>query len=271
MTRNKLSVLFSSLVLSASIVAVSCSKEMAPEEPVTPVTPPAASASFVEQFDTVGNLTKKGWVFKNLSAPIGQSGWRQGRYEATNAPVYKGLGSLAFVGFQAYNSTNTPNDFVSCDITAVADDYTNGGNISAWLISPSLPMKNGDRIIFYTRATLDAMYPVYTKDRMQVRLNSTDGSANVGGNALTTGSFGTVLLDINPNYVENDPGAGTGGGYPQDWTKYTITLAGLPASGITNGRFAFRYFGEDAGVSGGSTASNYPSVVGIDSLAFIHN
>ena len=45
---------------------------------------------------------------------------------------------------------------------------------------PKLPMKNGDQVTFYTRALDDSQYPVYTKDRMQVYANFTDGTTNVG-------------------------------------------------------------------------------------------
>jgi hypothetical protein len=273
MIKNKLPLLLAAILFGSSTAMLSCSKENAPQEEqiASPVFPVEQNRSFVEQFDTVSKLTTRGWVFKNNSAPLGQSGWRQGRYESANIIQYKNLGSIQYVGFPAYNSSYTPNDFISCDVSAVQDDYTNGGTLSAWLISPSLPMKNNDQIIFYTRATADFMYPVYTKDRMQVWLNPTDGSANVGNAPGSTGSFTNKLLDINQNYIFNDPTSSTGpGGYPQAWTKYTITLSGLPAAGITNGRFAFRYYGEDAGISGGSTANNYPTVVGIDSLAFIH-
>jgi hypothetical protein len=152
----------------------------------------------------------------------------------------------------------------------VNDGSTGTGEISAWLISPQVPIKNGDKIIFYTRAVDDSNYPVYTKDRMQVRGNFGNGNADVGSTATSTGGFSSVLLDINPTYVYNDPiGSGVNTGYPRAWKKYTITISGLTAA-VTNGRFAFRYLGTDAGIFGGTAGSNYPTVVGIDSLAFIH-
>ena len=131
-------------------------------------------------------------------------------------------------------------------------------------------MKNGDQITFYTRAVDDANYPVYTKDRMQVRGNFTDGRSDVGSTETSLGNFTTLLLDINPTYIYNDP-AGNGGavGYPRTWTKYTITLSGLPTAGVANGRFAFRYLATNAGLYGGSANANYPTVVGVDQLSFI--
>jgi hypothetical protein len=248
---------------SVSIIIASCEKDPVVKPPVPPTITP--TVSFVEEFNNVGDLSAKGWVITNKSKPVGQTGWRQGRYEATSVAKF-GIGAIPYIGFPAYTASQSPNDFISADITAVNDNYPDPGNISAWLISPALPMKNGDVISFYSRAMDDAAFSVYLKDRMQVWLNTTDGTANVGNTDLTTGSFTTKLLDINPDYVEDALG-----GYPQTWTKYTITLSGLPAAGIPNGRFAFRYFALDAGVNGGSSGANYPSVVGIDHLSFTHN
>jgi hypothetical protein len=261
-------------LVTVILIAVSCEKDVktsvaAPAPPTSPI----PNGSFVEEFDQVNDLPNKGWVFKNNSNPIGVTGWRQGRFEASDmAQNKKFLAPVPYVGFPAYSAHNTPNDFVSCDITAASDaaSSTYSGTYNAWLVSPAVPMKNGDKIIFYTRALDDSKYPVYVKDRMQVRANFTDGTANVGVDTVP-GKFTKILLDINPNYHENDPAAGTGGGYPRVWTKYTITLSGLPAAGISAGRFAFRYLAFDAGLYGGPSQSNYPSVVGVDSLAFVHN
>ncbi len=184
-------------VIFIMLVIVSCKKETAPaQRNMTPVFPPATSASFVEEFDSVSTLTRKGWVFRNNSNPIGQAGWRQGRYEAATGVQFKFLASVPFISFPAYSANKSPNDFVSCDVSA-ANDAAGNASISAWLISPQLPMKNGDQIIFYTRAVDDQDYSVYTKDRMQVRANYTDGTTEIGGTHLSTGSFTATLLDIN--------------------------------------------------------------------------
>lgn len=252
-----------------TLTLFSCSKDETTNN--SPLPAAAKSASFVEEFDTVGNLTSKGWVFRNNSYPIGQSGWRQGRYEASTGAQYKFIAPVPYYGFPAYSSHNMPNDFISCDVTAGNDNNAAlAADISAWLISPPLPIKNGDSIVFYTRAVDDANYSVYTKDRMQVRANFTDGSTNVGGSPTSTGSFSRLLLDINPTYVYNDPAGNTSGvaGYPQVWTRYKVVFSGITGDSVANGRFAFRYMSTDAGLNGGSTADNFPTVVGIDSLAF---
>lgn len=257
--KNFLSVTGFFTLLTVSII--SCSKEEATTN--NPPLPAAAkSSSFVEEFDTVGNLVSKGWVFKNNSFPIGQSGWRQGRYEAATGAKF--AGAIPFFGYPAYSAKNRPQDFVSCDISA-GNDANGSSDISAWLISPPLSMRNGDSIIFYTRAVDDTNFGLYLKDRMQVRANYTDGTANVGGGTTSVGSFNTLLIDINSTYVENDPG-----GYPRAWSRVRLRLSGIPGDSVRNGRFAFRYMSTDAGLNGGSAGANYPSVVGVDSLAFIH-
>lgn len=253
-------------VIGIGTVLSACEKDyVAPEETVTPATP---SASFVEQFDNVGGLAAKGWVFKNNSNPVGQVGWRQGRYEAANQVKFAFVGP--YIGFQAFNSTNTPNDFVSSDLSALADFTGNGGDLSAWLISPAVPMKNGDVITFYTRASDDALYFDPATDRMQVRANFTDGTADVGNTATSVGKFTNLLLDINSALNYNYQG-----GYPQVWTKYTVTVSGIPGNGsIESGRFAFRNFMLDTGLQGGTGSSGTyynATVVGVDSLAFVHN
>ena len=261
--KNKLHYLFAATAfVGISLLFASCEKDaVAAVQPTTPVTP---SASFVEEFNNVGDLSAKGWVFRNNSNPIGQAGWRQGRYESASLVQYKFLAPVPFIGFPAYSASTTPNDFISCDASAVNDAVTGTGNISAWLISPQVPMKNGDQIVFYTRAVFDSDYPVYTRDRMQVRANFGNGSSVVGTTPTSVGGFTNILLDINPTYANNDPA-----GYPRAWKKYTINISGLTAP-VANARFAFRYLASDAGVFGGSTGANYPSVVGVDSLAFVH-
>lgn len=265
MKKSKLLFLVSFGIFITMGIIFSCTKDELKKSEVPPVVA-NNNPSFTEEFDTVGNLVAKGWVFKNNSTPLGQTGWRQGRYEAANQVKFTTVGP--YLGFPAYSAHNTPNDFVSCDVSCLTDMDGNGGNISAWLISPELPLRNGDKIIFYSRATNDALYYDAATDRMQVRANFTDGKPDVGKTSLSVGSFTTILLDINANRVYNYQG-----GYPSVWTKYTITLSGIPGDSIPKGRFAFRYFNEDAGLQGGSGASGTyynPTVVGIDSLAFIH-
>jgi hypothetical protein len=259
------------MIASAITLLSSCGREELKTAKPTPTTPTSTGA-FDEEFTNAGTLTSKGWVFRNNSNPVGVSGWRQGRFESGNAMQYKFLAPVPFLGFPAYSASVSPNDFISCDISAASDNNASqSANYSAWLISPAVPMKNGDELSFWTRASDDSQYPVYCTDRVQVRANFTDGTANVGTGDTTVGKFTVVLKDINPNYVYNDPAGSGTGGYPRDWTLVTITLSGLPPAGINNGRFAFRYLASDAGFFGGSTGNFFPTVVGIDKLSFVRN
>ncbi len=224
-------------VLSAMVMLmVACEKDFKNETPPARPTPPVIS--FVEEFDTVANLAARGWVIQNNSYPTGPSNWRQGMYELGGK-----LGSDV-VGFPAYSSKFTPNDFVSVDMNAASGAATT----SAWLIGPMRPMKNGDKLIFYTRSHGDYI------DRMQVRANLKNGSASVGSGPNDVGDFTTQLLEINAGMSLT--------GYPITWTKYTLTLSGI--TGIVNGRFAFRYYVPDSGPSGSNA-----DMVGVDSVAFV--
>ena len=252
--KNKKVLLYLSLLLLFSVILIiSCTKDKLKNS--APVIPPvdSANSSFVEEFNNVSDLRAKGWVFKNNSDPVGTNGWRQGLYEAAPSSKFP----VPVIGFQAYSASSSPNDFISCDASSVNLQ----GNISTWLFTPELKIKNGDKIIFWARALDDQQFPVYTIDRMQVLLDTTGTTPDIGNTAISTGNFSKLLLDINPDYVENDLG-----GFPIKWTYYSITVSGL-ITPVKAGRIAFRYLGTDAGVNG----PNYASVVGIDSLAFVSN
>jgi hypothetical protein len=248
---NTIILFISAVILLSSGFIVSCTKDKLKIK--TTVSPPVdnTNSSFVEEFNNVSELPAKGWIFKNNSEPVGSYGWRQGLYEATPSSKFP----VPIIGFPAYSASSTPNDFISCDASTVNLE----GNISSWLISPQLNIKNGDQIIFWARALNDLQYFIFTTDRMQVLMDTTGGVPDPGSTATSVGTFSNVLLDINDGYIEND-----NGGFPIEWTKYIITVSGL-GSPKTNARFAFRYLGTDAGING----PTYASVIGIDSLAFV--
>lgn len=219
-----------------TVLMVACEKDFKNE---TPTPRPAAPVySFVEEFDTVANLSGKGWKIDNKSYPIGPISWRQGMYELGGK-----LGSDV-VGFPAYSSKYTPNDFVSADMNCVSG----AGTTSAWLIGPARPIKNGDQLVFYTRTHGDYI------DRMQVRANLKNDGTFVGVGPEDVGDFTNLLIEINPGMVLSD--------YPINWTKYTHTFSGI--TGTVQGRFAFRYYVPNSGPSGSNA-----DMIGIDSVAFI--
>lgn len=207
---------------------VSCEKEKIVVPPVND------NRSFVEEFDTVGTLSKEGWVFRNNSRPGGFVQWTQ----AT------GL-------FPAFSYYWDGLEYASCGFSVGSDV----SNLSVWMITKPIPMKNGDKVSFYTRTVSGVQFP----DRMQFRANFTDAEANVGNDSTSVGGFTKLIFDINPNQLAS--GAGS---YPTAWTKYEYTVSGLTVSIPTNHRFAFRYY-----VRAGGTAGAYSDYIGVDKFEFI--
>lgn len=210
--------------------------------------PAVADQTFSEEFDTAASAIARGWVFKNASDPIGGGVWKQG-------------GDI-LPWFPAYSSTGTYVGFIGADYTSTSAD---AGIISNWLISPSVILQNGDKIVFYTRGLLyDAGTGGDSTDyanRMQVRFNSTNDGLNVGfGDDF--GDFKNVALDININYefYHTDPALYSPTAYPARWTRFEATIVGLNEP--VRGRFAFRYFVEGGGSNG------LASGVGIDKVSF---
>jgi hypothetical protein len=178
-----------------------------------------AAPLLVENFNNVPGLAASGWSLINNSSPAGATGWFQG-----NDAVFPGLD-----GTTDYIAANFNNAGL-------------GGDISNWLLTPLLTLNNGDTLSFFSQGA-----GIFA-DRLEVRLSTNGGSADVGGTASSVGDFGTLLLTINPALDPN--------GYPTSWTEFTLTLSGL--SGPTDGRLAFRYFVTDT-----NTNANY---IGIDDV-----
>ena len=173
-----------------------------------------------------------GWATQNRSVPIGTvAGWLQGSVAAAGYPAFSGApNSFVYSDFNAANQTGVPN------------------TISNWLFTPSIGVKNGDILTFYTRQPGGTDYP----DRLEVRLSANGPSTNVGATATSVGDFTTLLLTINPTVIT--------GVYPKVWTQFTVTVSGLAAP--VTGRLAFRVFTPDNG-----TGSNQ-NQVGLDDVVF---
>lgn len=182
-------------------------------------------AAITENFDNVAGLPGQGWTIVNNSSPAGTTTWFQG-----NTGVFNSQSGAA-------------NSYVAANINATG----NNGAISLWLLSPLLLFNNGDVVSFYTRTEGPVSFP----DRLEVRLSTNAGSANVGSTATSVGDFTTLLLTVNPLLDT--------AGYPTDWTRFTAVVTGL--SGATSGRLAFRYDVTDSGQLGNN--GNY---IGIDSF-----
>jgi hypothetical protein len=241
------------LILGLSVLIVSCQKDVAPTPAPAPP-PPPTSLSFLEEFDDVSDLAAKGWVIKNNSNPIGSNAWGQGRYENNLGGSKAGK----VIGMPAYSSSKSPYDFISVDATCV----NSKGEVNCWLITPQTTIKNGDVLSFYTKAMNDQDWSNFAKDRLQVRANIIDGSIDCGTTGSDFGKFTELLTDINATYANNDPA-----GYPQVWTKRTITINIPSLTTPKKARFAFRYLCDDGGLSGAKASS----LVGIDQLIFKSN
>ncbi len=201
------------------------------------VPPDTTNYSFVEEFDTITSAYARDWRFINSSNPRGDGTWQQ----AVNTDYID--------AFPAYSSHSTADGFISADFSSTSADQ---GAISNWAISPITKMKNGDKIIFYTRTQIYDLGAGDSTDyanRLQVRINKDNPGMNVGI-GTDPGDFKIVLLDINPFYKEYHvtPSLSDAGAYPARWTRFEATVTGLTVPIKT--RFAFRYYVEDGGFNG---------------------
>ena len=171
------------------------------------------------------------WATQNMSLPIGRTKWAQG--------------NPTFAGFTSHSGP--PTSFLMSDFFA-ANQNGAPNTISNWLFTPSISIKNGDILSFWTRQPGGTDYP----DRLEVRLSTNGVSTNVGTTATTVGDFTNLLLSVNPTLVT--------GVYPKVWTMYSVTVSGLAAP--STGRIAFRVFDTDDG-----TGAN-ENVVGLDDVVY---
>jgi len=215
--------------------------------------PPVPDQSFVEEFDTAQSAYNRGWRFINRSELVGRTNWQ-------NPTTLTGIPFISYSG--------TGNGYLWADYQSTSGAAV---TISNWAVSPELIMQNGDKIIFYTRTELLFFNNDSTDfvNRMQVRLNKTT-SLNCG-DGIDPGDFTVPLLDINPFYYEflksafNNPAnplyQQARQAYPHVWTRFEATVIGL--DGPTKGRFAFRYFTEEAGNNGRGSS------IGVDAVSYV--
>jgi hypothetical protein len=174
-----------------------------------------------EGFDNFATLAGSGWTATNNSTAGGTTSWFQG-----NDGVF-GSASGASNSYIAANFLNA--GF--------------GGDISNWLITPTLDLSYFSILSFATRA--NGFYP----DRLEVRLSTNGASGNVGATTGSVGDFSTLLAVINPTLAD--------GGYPIDWTTFSLSLGSIAPG--TTGRLAFRYFVSDTSING--------DYIGIDNVS----
>lgn len=187
----------------------------------------SAFASFTEGFDDITTLGGSGWVQSNQSTTVGLTSWFQGNDAVF--PAHSGA-PTSYIGA---NFNNTTGNSV----------------ISNWLVTPEVTLADGATLSFWTRTVDSVAFP----DRLQVRMSTNGSSSNTGVGPAGLGDFGTLLLDINPNYTLVD--------YPNAWTQFTVNISGVGSG--TQGRLAFRYFVESGGPSGANS-----DFIGIDTVEY---
>ncbi len=184
-----------------------------------------------EGFNNVATLVPGGWFMRNNSQPgPGSTGWFQG---PTSFAAHQG----------------PPNSYIAANF----NNGTGTSTLSNWLLTPTLILKNGSQMTFWTRRAA-GNFP----DRLQVRLSTDGASTDMGTTATSVGDFTTLLLDINPTYTNATTYPA---GYPIAFTQFTVTISGL--SSPTAGRLAFRYFVENGGPLGANS-----NLIGIDTVSY---
>jgi hypothetical protein len=181
---------------------------------------PAQADNFlIEDFDNVSTLGASGWVQVNGSSPaVPGDPWFQG-----NSAVFGA-------------ASGAPDSYVATNYLSAGF----GGAVSNWLLLPELTLNGFTQFTFSTRSA--GSFP----DRLEVRLSTNGASTSLG-------DFSTLLLTLNPALNPGGPG-----GYPTEWTTYTVDLGVVLSPLATTGRLAFRYFIDDNSVNG--------DYVGIDTV-----
>lgn len=189
-------------------------------------------------FDTpTATLATDGWLQTNQSTPVGASTYIVPTTASTVFTTGGQAGGILSYALVNFNST------------------TGAGDISNWLISPEVSLKNGDVVSFYTRTATYAAVPTPANtfpDRLELRI-STNGSFTTlpTGGSTDVGDFTTLAAEVNPDLELTV--------YPATWTQFSYTVSGLPD--LTACKVAFRYF-----VTNGGPAGANSNIIAIDSF-----
>ncbi|MFY7739140.1 MAG: choice-of-anchor J domain-containing protein [Flavobacterium sp.] len=189
---------------------------------------------------TTAAMLTAGWEVTNQSSPV-----------YTGAPTWSIPATAPTTTFAGGGQAGGGTSFALINYTSTGTSSTAGtGTISNWLISPAVDVQNGDVVSFYTRIGRNAA-ALYA-DRLQLRMSTAGAFTSLpSGGATGLGDFTNLLVDVNPDYDLTS--------YPTAWGQYTYTVTGL--SGLTNVRFAFRYFVEDGGPGGANS-----DIIGLDTF-----
>jgi hypothetical protein len=198
-----------------------------------------------EDFDDVDTLLTRPtntWKAINFSNPLGSIGW------------FNGNGATG-TGFAAYNG-----DTSAC----LAGDYGSVAGccvISNFFITPSISLKNGDTLSFYTRVPTNATGGVTFPDRLIVRINTVDdgvdSTADMGDGIDYLDKYDSILVDINPTWSKLPYPIG----YPREWTKITTVINKFSGANARMSRIAFQNRNDSGGISGA-----WSNIIGIDAV-----
>lgn len=183
----------------------------------------SAAQALVEDFDDVSTLAASGWTMSNQSTPAGVASWFQGNPDAF--PSHNGADS-AYIGVN-FNS------------------IAGSGEISNWLITPTVNVQDGDILAFWTSGFAGTEY----NDRLEVRASA--GTMTTPNGTSDVGSFTELLLTINDAYDLS---------YPGSWTRFEIVVSGVGATPVAR-NYAFRY-----NVVNGGPAGDNSDYIGIDAV-----
>jgi hypothetical protein len=164
-------------------------------------------------------LSSGNWFAINQSSPIGVNGVFQG-----NLTVFTQHSGTGYAGINFNSGAGT-------------------SNLSTYLMSPVLSIKEGDTVSFFSRTATSSSFP----DRLRLRMS-------LNGASTSTADFSTVLLTINDGLTTT--------GYPDNWTQFTAVVPNI--GGTFDGRFAFHYDVPNGGPNGAN--SDY---IGIDTFVFV--
>lgn len=255
--------------------------------------PAPTDQSFTESFDNYQEAYAKGWRTINKSTPAGRKwydiaeapnpgspnylvtyypGWEQAQFSLDPAqfPTAPYPGRYWKDAFASQRGSNgyVATSLACADVIGTSLAYR--FDVNAWLVSPELTIKNGDKVVFYT----------FCKglSRLQLWVNPTT-SLNVGFDATNTGDFSIKLVDINPSYAKFETSPANA--FPTEWARFEGQVTGLTKP--VQGRFGFRYFLQNQRLlnrflynppsdPGGESDSLYTvihhSVIGIDEVSY---
>lgn len=187
------------------------------------------------------------WVITNQSASANATSvWTKAAYTTASTATNSIFGSG--VGGVPVGQAGGTNSFALVNYTST----TGTGTISNWLITPTVSVKDGDVISFYSRKGTDGTtdYP----DRLELRYSTAATTVVPSTGSADVGSFTNVGVTVNSALA-------AGFVYPKTWTQYSFTITGIGATPIPV-KFAFRYF-----VTNGGTTGANSDIIGIDTFS----